>query len=108
MNTLRSLYLEILYLLGFISGTCFLLQSVFLLSSFDGRVSTQTVSSLVWTGRSVGQLGGARSGQRRFNLGGSRVQSKRVHDVAHLLLRQFPVFLPAVGANQGTHIYSQM
>lgn len=78
-------------------------MSKILLSPLSGDrcVSAPAVSSPVWKRRPVGQLDGHRSGRRRLHVGGSRLHSKRVHDVAHLLLRQFPVLLPAAGADEG-------
>lgn len=69
--------------------------------SGDRRVSAQTFPSVVWARGAVGQLGRNRPGQHAFRLGGSRLQSERGHDVAHLLFRQLPVLVPAAGAGQG-------
>lgn len=69
--------------------------------SCDGRVSSQALPSRMWTRRAVGQLDRDRARQRRFNVGGPRLQSECGHDVAHLLFCQFPVLLSAVGANEG-------
>lgn len=69
--------------------------------SGDRCVSAPAVSSPVWKRRPVGELDGHRSGRRRLHVGGVGLHSKCVRDVDHLLLRQFPVLLPAAGADEG-------
>lgn len=85
----------------FIIHYCLTSKPFILVPSCDRRVSSAAVPSAVRHRRPLGQLDARRRGRRRLRVGGTRLQSERVHDVAHFLLCQFPVLLPAAGAPEG-------
>lgn len=80
---------------------CLTSESFILVPSCDRRVSSAAVPSAVRYCCPLGQLGARRRGRRHLSVGGTWLQPERVHDVAHFLLCQFPVLLPAAGAPEG-------
>lgn len=92
------LYFIYIYLL---IDFCLTTKPSILVHSCDGRVSAPAVPSTVRQRCHVGQLDVHHPGWRRLCVGGAWLQSERVHDVAHFLLFQFPVLLPAAGAPEG-------